>query len=98
MALPPDWNNPIIVSRKGYSKNLVGIHLGKRFDWPRPFALVMLILLVGLFVAGAVLVSSEYWYLGAALIAAAVCLFLLMPISRRPGSWAVDESQRDLNP
>ena len=83
MVMPPDWNNPILVSRPGYSKRLVGLYLGKRFDWQSPFALVMLILLVGLFLAGALLMTTEHWYLGVASLVAAICLFLLIPVSRR---------------
>ena len=79
----PNWNDPIIMTRSGWSKRLVGIHIGKRFDWWSPFALLMLIVLVGLFIAGAVLVSTELWYLGVAFLVSAIGLFLLVPVSRR---------------
>jgi len=83
LVIPPDWNNPIVVTRRGYSKSLVGLYLGKRFDRPSPFALIMLIVLVGLFFAGALLVTTELWYLGVASLATAICLFLLLPVSKR---------------
>jgi len=83
LVIPPDWNNPIILTRPGWSKRLVGVYLGKRFDWQNPFALIMLIVLVGLFFAFALLVTTDLWYLGVASLVAAICLFLLIPVSRR---------------
>ena len=81
--LPPDWNNPIVMTRQGWSKKIVGVYLGKRFDRQSPFALIMLIVLVGLFFAFALLVATDLWYLGVASLAAAICLFLVVPVSRR---------------
>jgi len=86
LAIPPDWNNPIVMTRPGESKKLMGIYLGKRFDWQSPFALIMLIALAGMFLAGAVLIDTEFWYLGVASLAAMICLFLLIPVSRRRNS------------
>ena len=83
MTMPPDWNSPIVLTRPGNSKRLVGVYLGKRFDWQSPFALIMLIVLASLFLAGAVLMTTEFWYLGVASLAAMICVFLLMPVSRR---------------
>ena len=83
LAIPPDWNNPIVLSRPGVSKKLVGVFLGKRLDRQSPFALIMLIVLAGLFLAGAVLVVTEFWYLGVACLATMICLFLFLPVSRR---------------
>ena len=80
--VPPDWNNPIVATRPGWSKRLVGVYLGKRFDSQSPFALIMLVVLVGLFFAGALLVATKFWYLGVASLALAICLFLLIPVSK----------------
>ena len=84
--IPPDWNNPIVLTRPGESKRIVGIYIGKRFDWQSPFALIMLIVLAGLFFAGAVLVTTEFWYLGVASLTAMICAFILIPVSRQRNS------------
>ena len=83
LVIPPDYNNPILVTRPGSSKKLEAIYLGKKFDWWNPFAMFMLIVLLALFFAGAVLITTGLWYLGVALLAVAICLFLTIPVSRR---------------
>jgi len=83
LAIPPNYNDPIVLTRQGESKRLVGVYLGKRFDMPSPFALIMLIVLAGLFFAFVVLGETELWYLGVVSLAALFCLFLLIPVSRR---------------
>jgi CHASE2 domain-containing sensor protein len=75
--MPP----PIDLTRPRNS--LVGVYLGKRFDRHNPLAQIMLIVLVGLFLAGAVLITTGFWYLGVASLAAMICLLLLIPVSRR---------------
>ena len=79
----PDWNNPIVLTRKDASKTLVNTFIGKRFDWWSPFALLMLVVLAGLFLAGAVLLATEFWYVGVILLASAIGMFLFLPMSRR---------------
>lgn len=84
MIQPPDWTNPIVWTRtgSGWTRRFVEMYLGKRFDRPSPFAILMLVVLVGLFFAFALLITSKLWYIGLCSLVSAISLFLLLPVSR----------------